>query len=134
VSGGWSADMAAAGDEPRVTLYAGVVQPGTTTFQGVYVSSESGDLVFEAQDVGALPLEIFGDSDYEWWVTVAASDKPAVLAALRAEHGELAIEGEGDAPLLALLEAVFGGRRDAVDAVRRWLDEKPIAYSFSSWI
>jgi hypothetical protein len=117
-----------------VTLYAGVLQPGTRTLQDVYVSAESGDLVFEAQDVGALPQEMWGDSDYEWWVTVAAADKPAVLAALRAEHGEPAVEDDGDVPLLALIRVAFGGRPDAVDAARHWLDERSIPHSFSSWI
>ena len=126
--------MAGPRDEPRVTLYAGELQPGTSTFQGVYISAESGDLVFEAQDLGELPRKMYGDSDYEWWVRVAAADKPAVLAALRAEHGEPTVEGEGDAALLALLQAAFGGRPDAVDAARHWLDEKSIANSFSSWI
>jgi hypothetical protein len=125
--------MAVPTDESRLTLYSGVLRPGTSTFQGVFVSAESGDLVFEAQDVGALPDEVWGDSDYEWWVTVAAANKPAVLAALRAEHGEPAAEGEGDAPLFALLQVAFGGRPDAVDAARHWLDEKSIAHSFSSW-
>jgi hypothetical protein len=117
-----------------VTLYAGELRLGTSTFQGAYISAESGDLVLEGQDVGALPREMFGDSDYEWWVTVAAADKPAVLAALRAEHGEPAVEGEDDDALLALLETAFGGRPDAVDAARHWLNEMSIAYSRSSWI
>ena len=121
-------------DEPRVTLYSGELRPGTSTYQGVYVSAESGDLVFEAQDVGELPRELFGDSDYEWWIRVAAADKPRVLAALRAERPELADEGENDAALLAAIEAVFGGRPDAVDAARHWLAEQSIDSEFSSWV
>ena len=121
----------------RVVLYEGELQPGTQTYQGVSVSA-CGDLAFEAQDVGAVPRELWGDSDYEWFVTVAAADKPRVLEALRSEHPDFPVEGEaegeGDAELLGLLHAVYGGRPDAVDAVRHWLDEKSIPYEFSSWV
>lgn len=41
---------------------------------------ETGRLVISAVDSGPLVERIFGDSDYEFWYTVAA-DKVAVLAA-----------------------------------------------------
>jgi hypothetical protein len=42
---------------------------------------EGGALQFAVQDVGDAPREFFGDSDYEFWLTVPA-DSVADLAAL----------------------------------------------------
>jgi hypothetical protein len=116
----------------EVVLFDAELQPGTETYQGVSID-KSGNLAFEAFDVGAGPRQFWGDSDYEWFVTVEAAEKPRVLEALLSEHSELSVEGEGDALLLGLLRAVYGGRPDAVDAVRHWLDENSIPYEFFSW-
>ena len=56
-------------DGLKLVLYEGELPPGTKTFQGASISV-SGDLALEAQDVGAGPREFWGDSDYEWFVTV----------------------------------------------------------------
>jgi hypothetical protein len=34
-----------------------------------------GDLVLEGQDIGSLPQQCFGDSDYEYWVTVRSAER-----------------------------------------------------------
>lgn len=41
--------------------------------------SEEGTLVVSGQDVGKAPLEIWGDTDYEYWVYVAAAHKARLL-------------------------------------------------------
>jgi hypothetical protein len=75
--------------------------------------NDVGDLVISGQDVGEAPQEFYGDSDYEWWVTVQAKDKDSVI--------------------LALIEKVFGGRFSASEEFREWLDEKGIPSGFYSY-
>jgi hypothetical protein len=70
--------------------------------------NESGDLVLAGQDIGAAPTEIFGDSDYEYWVTVRAADRDAVL--------------------LQLLVERFDDDRDFME----WLKARAIPYEFFS--
>ena len=48
--------------------------------------NEKGDLLFSGQDIGDAPEEIFGDSDYEYWLTVPASEKDRLLLALIEKH------------------------------------------------
>ncbi len=43
---------------------------------------EKGNLVLSGQDIGKAPEEWFGDSDYEYWLVVAASEKDHVLTML----------------------------------------------------
>jgi hypothetical protein len=74
---------------------------------------ESGDVVMEGQDVGAAPQTFFGDSDYEYWVTVRAADK--------------------DALLLNLLVDRFVHEADETTAFRKWLKAKGIPHEFFSY-
>ena len=48
--------------------------------------TEEGDLLFSGQDIGEVPEQIFGDSDYEYWLTVPASEKDRLLLALIEKH------------------------------------------------
>ncbi len=41
--------------------------------------TNTGDLLFSGCDLGSAPSEIFGDSDYEYWLTIDASHKDQVL-------------------------------------------------------
>ena len=44
----------------------------------VYIDAEitdEGDLLFSGQDVGEAPSEMFGDSDYEYWLMIPALHK-----------------------------------------------------------
>ena len=75
---------------------------------------ENGDLELSAQDVGALPLEFWGDDDYEYWVTVPAEQKDRVL--------------------LALIEKLYTGNVRAVDDFRLLLQMKGIPHEFMTWI
>ena len=74
---------------------------------------ENGNLIVEGQDVGKAPQECFGDSDYEFWVTVAAADKDRVM--------------------LALIEKLFAGRFSAVDEFRAFLKERGIPFGWMTW-
>lgn len=95
---------------PRVQLFE---ERGLTSR---FVDAEilqSGALVISGQDVGEAPEKWFGDSDYEWWVTVRAEDKDRVL--------------------LALIEEIFGGRFHASDEFREWLKTKGIPNQFDCY-
>jgi hypothetical protein len=99
---------------------------------------ENGDLVVSAQDVGKAPLEWWGDSDYEFWVTVAREDKHRLLQALlehkQSKGVELTVElGDEDTALLTLLQEVYGGHFHAVDEFRDFLKSGDIPFQGMSW-
>jgi hypothetical protein len=73
---------------------------------------ENGNLLFSGQDIGSAPDEIFGDSDYEYWLTVPASEK--------------------DRLLLALLEKHYGGDALVISTLRELMESKQIPCSFHS--
>ena len=74
---------------------------------------ENGNLLFSGQDIGSAPDEIFGDSDYEYWLTVPASEK--------------------DRLLLALLEKHYGGDALVISTLRELMESKEIPCSFHSF-
>jgi hypothetical protein len=75
--------------------------------------NERGDLVMEGQDVGRAPEEVFGDDDYEYWVTVPADQKDRLLL-----HLVKALVDEGATPSSSFMA---------------WLKEREIPYEFSSF-
>jgi hypothetical protein len=102
---------------------------------------EKGNLLLSGQDVGKAPEEWFGDSDYEYWVVVAASDKERVLCILL---GQLAggqqlrpagdaSEDEKDWALLTAIEKTYGGDLRAVSAFCDLLKANGIRYEFHTW-
>lgn len=72
-----------------------------------------GDLVFSGQDIGKAPSEFFGDSDYEYWLTI------------RAEHK--------DAMLLALIEKHYAGKPCLISMIKECLESKNIPCVFNSY-
>ena len=81
-----------------------------------YIQAEirqDGDLVLSGQDVGRAPKEIWGDSDYEWWVSVSSNDKDDVL--------------------LALLEKLYVGNPAAIEEFRDLLEGRGSQSQFHSW-
>ena len=74
---------------------------------------ENGNLLFSGQDIGSDPEEIFGDIDYEYWLTVPASEK--------------------DRLLLALLEEHYGGDALVISTLRELMESKQIPCSFHSF-
>ena len=106
----------------------------------VYISAainEVGDLVFSGQDLGAAPSAIFGDSDYEYWLTVPASHKHELLgilsaaaeAAIPASHGT----DQTDHLLLQVIKKRYQGDLCLVSRVQTQLDEQGIPYSFATY-
>ena len=85
----------------------------TSVFIDAYIDDD-GTLVISGQDLGKAPKEFWGDSDYEYWITVSSKDKDMVL--------------------LTLLESLYKGDFQVISKFRDLLNEKAIEYEFNSWV
>jgi hypothetical protein len=94
----------------RVVL---VELPGETSIRISAEILENGDLQLSGQDIGKAPLEIFGDSDYEYWLRVPAAQK--------------------DQLLLALIELLYKGDAAAISKMREELVARKVPCEFSSY-
>jgi hypothetical protein len=104
---------AAGGDGVPNTKVSLCRQTGETS---IYIDAEinaAGDLVVSGQDTGKAPIEAFGDSDYEYWLTIPALGK--------------------DLMLLALIERQYGANPRAVSELQQFLESKGIACNFQSY-
>ena len=91
-----------------------LVRKGGST--SIYIDmsiDEDGNLLFSGQDIGSDPEEIFGDIDYEYWLTVPAAEK--------------------DRLLLALLEKHYAGDALVISTLRELMESKEIPCSFHSF-
>jgi len=75
---------------------------------------ETGEVLMSGQDVGKVPEEYWGDSDYEYWLYVSQDQK--------------------DLLLLSLFKKMFGGSSNAFSKFREFLIEYQIPYQFDSWV
>ena len=89
-----------------------VSQGGATSIHIDVRINENGDLLFSGQDIGNAPEEIFGDLDYEYWLTVPAFEK--------------------DRLLLALIEKHYAGDAMVVSTLREFMESKQISCGFCS--
>ena len=87
-------------------------QGGSTSIHIDARITEEGDLLLSGQDIGEIPEQFFGDSDYEYWLTVPASEK--------------------DRLLLALLEKHYGGDSCVISSLRELMESKDIPHNFHS--
>lgn len=77
--------------------------------------NDEGSLVFEGYDIGDTVKEYWGDSDYEYWLTI------------KTEHLNTL--------LLHLIKECFDQKIFTNDSeFRTWLDAKGISSEFSSWV
>ena len=90
-----------------------VRQGGATSIYIDVQIKDTGDLLFSGQDIGDAPEEIFGDLDYEYWLTVPAAEK--------------------DRLLLALIEKFYRGNASVVSEFRELLESKNIPCHFHSY-
>ena len=90
-----------------------VSQGGSTSIHIDVRIRENGDLLFSGQDIGDAPEEIFGDLDYEYWLTVPAAEK--------------------DKLLLALIEKHYAGDALVISTLREFMESKQIPCEFSSY-
>ena len=87
---------------------------GATTILIDAEIAEDGRLEISGQDLGEAPEKYWGDSDYEYWVSV------------RPEHK--------DWVLLVLIEKLYGGKSSADTEFMEFLRSKGIPYEFGSWV
>jgi hypothetical protein len=91
-----------------------LVRQGGETSNHIDVRIEdTGDLLLSGQDIGEAPQQIFGKDDYEYWLTVPATEKDRVL--------------------LALIEKVYRGNASVVSEFREFLESKNIPCHFHSY-
>jgi hypothetical protein len=94
----------------RIKLYE---SKGKTS---IYIDAEikrTGDLQLSGQDVGEAPTKFYGDSDYEYWLTVSKEHKDDVL--------------------LLLLEQMYSGNSSVISEFRELLESKGIPCEFHSY-
>jgi len=89
-----------------------VKQGGSTSIHINVRINENGDLLFSGQDIGDAPEEIFGDLDYEYWLTVPAAAK--------------------DKLLLALIEKYYAGDALVISTLRDFMESRQIPCQFFS--
>jgi hypothetical protein len=110
----------------------------------VFIDAEiddKGNLLLSGQDIGKAPKEWFGNSDYEYWVVVAAPDKERVRSILlgQAAGGQQfspaadASEDEKDWALLTVIEQTYSGDLRAVEVFRELLKANGIKYEFRTY-
>ena len=82
----------------------------------IYIDAEikgTGDLQLSGQDVGEAPRKFYGDSDYEYWLTVSKEHKDDVL--------------------LLLLEKMYSGNSSVISEFKELLESSGIPCKFHSW-
>jgi hypothetical protein len=85
------------------------------SFRSVRLSvNADGSIKLDAQDMGTLVKEMWGDSDYEFWIDVPAS----ALSKL----------------VFSLLREKYTGRDKAVDEFRAFCKKEEIEHEWDSWI
>jgi len=106
----------------------------------VYLSAlvDKRDLVIEGQDLGRAVASVWGDSDYEYWLTVDRKHLDRVIAGLGRKLGhevEMPSEpSDRDALLVDLLkESWQEGLFETDGDFRRWLNTIHVPSKFSSY-
>ena len=92
----------------RTKLYRGR-SGGISIHIDAVIDKENGDLVIEGQDTGSGVSDLFGDSDYEYWLQIPAEHKEPLIKSLMtlgAPEG-LAAEENKDKQLLSLVRKHF---------------------------
>jgi len=82
----------------------------------IYIDAEiadNGDLLFSGQDIGQAPREMFGDSDYEYWLRIPAANKDQVL--------------------LALIQKQYSKNTSVISEFQNYLKSRGIPCEFSSY-
>ena len=90
-----------------------VSQGGPTSIHIDVRIDDNGDLVIFGQDIGDAPDEIYGDLDFEYWLSIPAAEKDRVL--------------------LLLIEKIYRGNAAVVSEFREFLAAKGISHGFHSF-
>lgn len=86
---------------------------GSTSIHIDVQITEEGKLLFSGQDLGEVPRQVYGDSDYEYWLTLSPVEK--------------------DQLLLALIQDQYSGDDLVISKLRKYLESKGINYKFNSY-
>jgi hypothetical protein len=91
-----------------------------------------GGLRFIGQDISPALKEQYGDSDYEYWVDIAAADLPRLVQALIADmpRGWRRLDRM---PAIKLVERRFAGNPDGFASFRALCAAAGIAAPFGFW-
>ena len=113
-------------------------EKGVTSIKIEVEIHDSGDLSINGLDIGKAPQESFGDSDYEYWLTISKNYKDIILAALvehcNRNHIEVPPAPQNkDDTLLALIQLIYGGHYSAFSEFRNFLDSINVPSEFSSY-
>lgn len=115
-------------DYPFRVELANYVTPGRVEVHLHAALTESG-LVLEGQDLGDLVKQLFGDSDYEYWVTVGWQDVARVEGLLTSELGV-----EKGRPVLEMMRMAWESGMFQTDVdFRKWLETHEISSEFASY-
>ena len=90
-----------------------VSQGGPTSIHIDVRIGDEGELLLSGQDIGEAPDAVFGQGDYEYFLSVPAAEKDRVL--------------------LALIEKIYRGNPSVVSEFREFLDTKGISSAFHSF-
>ena len=98
-----------------------------------------GNLVISGNDTGELPRKIWGDDDYEYWLTIRCKNKEKVLEALIEHCNQVGISMPSlpqnkDEALLTILKQVYGGHLSAFEEFHDFLKAKMIPAKFDSYV
>ncbi|MBI4287678.1 MAG: hypothetical protein HY671_04515, partial [Chloroflexi bacterium] len=120
----------------KITLYEEIGETSRFVSAGI---NDNGDLVISGQDVGKNIQELFGDSDYEYWVTVLSEHKKRVLEVLIEYCNQnkipiLPIPRTQDSYLLALIKKAFGRKRFVFEKFRDFLSVSNIPFKFDNYV
>ncbi len=101
----------------------------------IYIDAEilmNGDLQISGHDLGAAPLELMGDSDYEYWLTIRSAQKDRLLQFLQeGKENPVAVpSAEKDRLILSLLETHYHGDPCLVSNLKQALDDRSIPNEF----
>jgi hypothetical protein len=93
----------------------------------IYVDAyfKEGNLVVEGYDIGKSVEDAWGDSDYEYSITVKKENLDTLCNALKIEHGNEAL-------ILEMMEANFSGN-EGFSSFGAFLSENKIDFDPFSW-
>jgi hypothetical protein len=95
--------------------FAEIYRQEGDSFRSVRVSvNDDGSVRLDAQDMGKQVEDVWGDSDYEFWVDVPATALPKLA--------------------FALLREKYAGRSGAVDEFRAFCKREDIEHKWDSYV
>ena len=105
----------------------------------VCIDKDTGSLVIEGHDVGRAVSAAFGDSDYEYWLTIKKENKPRLFELFAESDPEAVAAAIGytkdqdrDKALVALIQKHFS-QHDVVSKLQESCESKAIPCEFFSY-